>query len=69
LVAVLCGAMFLHLARESGHAGAAGEGETAESAPSLLDCYQRMREGSLSIATAEGRWRFGLGLVKESLSL
>ncbi len=68
LVAALCGALFLHLARQGGHAGAAGE-EPLDATPSLGDVYQRMRAGSLSVATAEGRWWFGLALVKNSLGL
>ncbi|MDB4954949.1 MAG: hypothetical protein JWO36_2518 [Myxococcales bacterium] len=62
LVAALCGATFLRLARDSGHAGAAGE--TLDSTPSLGDFYQRMRAGLLSPATGEGQWWFGLALVK-----
>jgi aminoglycoside phosphotransferase (APT) family kinase protein len=65
LVAVLCGAMFLHLARNNGYAGATG-GETLDSTPSLSDFYQRMLSGALNIATGEGQWWFGLALVKES---
>lgn len=68
LVAVLCGVAFLHLACQSGHAGATGE-ETFGSTPSLGDFYQRMRAGSLNIATGEGQWWFGLALVRESFSL
>lgn len=68
LAAVLCGTMFLSLARQSGHAGATG-GETLESAPSLSDFYQRMRAGALSIATADGQWVFGLALLKEGRAL
>jgi thiamine kinase-like enzyme len=67
LVGVLCGAMFLNLAGERGYAGATG-GETLESTPSLGEIYQRMRSGSLSHATAEGQWSFGLALVKEALA-
>lgn len=67
-VAVLCGATFLRLARDSGHSGAAG-GETLDGAPSLADFYQRLRAGTLSPATAEGHWWFGLALVKASLEL
>ena len=68
LVAVVCGAAFLYLARHAGHAGATG-GETLEGAPSLGDIYQQMRSGSLSIAAADGRWAFGLALVKTSFAL
>jgi aminoglycoside phosphotransferase (APT) family kinase protein len=68
LVAVLCGATCLHLARQSGHAGATGE-ETLDSTPALGDFYQRTRTGSLSLATSEGQWGFGLSLIKESFAL
>jgi thiamine kinase-like enzyme len=68
LVAVLCGAMCLHLARQSGHASAT-EGETLEGTPSLVDFYQRMRSGSINLGTGEGQWCFGLALVKESAAL
>jgi aminoglycoside phosphotransferase (APT) family kinase protein len=67
LVAALCGAMFLQLARNSGHAGAAGE--TLQSAPSLEELYGRMRSGAVSAATADGQWAFGLALVKTSTML
>jgi thiamine kinase-like enzyme len=63
LAAVLCGTMFLHLARGSGHVGALADA-TLDSAPSLADFYQRVRTGSLTVATAEGQWLFGLALVK-----
>jgi aminoglycoside phosphotransferase (APT) family kinase protein len=66
LVAVLCGAVFLQMARQTGHAPA-GE-QTADSTPSLLEYYQRMRAGSLSMATPEGKWLYGLGLVKEGFA-
>lgn len=65
LAAVLCGALFLRLARQSGHAGATG-GETLDSMPALGEPYQRMQSGSLNVARAEGQWGFGLALVKES---
>jgi aminoglycoside phosphotransferase (APT) family kinase protein len=68
LVAALCGSAFLHLARHGGHAGATGE-ETLDSTPVLGELYQRMRSGSLSVATAEGQWSFGLALLKASLAL
>ncbi|HEX8699579.1 MAG TPA: phosphotransferase [Myxococcaceae bacterium] len=68
MVAVLCGATFLQLARQSGHAGATG-GETLGSTLSLLEVYQRMMTGSLNLATGEGRWCFGLALMKDSFAL
>lgn len=64
-VAVLCGTGFLHLACQSGYAGATGQ-ETLPSTPSLGEFYQRLRSGSLSIATGEGQWWFGLALLKAS---
>lgn len=65
LVAVLCGALFIHLARTLGHPGG---GIMVDAAPSLLDCYARMRTGELALASPEGKWWFGLALVKASLT-
>ncbi len=67
LIAVLCGVGFLQFGFHSGYtagAGAAG-GESLESIPSLREFYTRMRAGTLSLATGEGRWAFGLALVRE----
>ena len=64
LAAVFCGAMFMHLAHQRGHAGATGE-ETLESTPALGEFYKRLMSGALSIASPEGQWWFGLALVKE----
>ena len=58
LVGALCGAMFVRLA---------GSG-SAEAIP-LADVYQRMRAGTLNVASPEGQWLFGLGLARESLAL
>jgi aminoglycoside phosphotransferase (APT) family kinase protein len=68
IIAVMCGAASLYVARTKGHAGATGQ-ETLESTLSLEELYQRMRTGSLSIATPEGQWCFGLALVKASTTL
>ncbi len=68
LVAALCGSAFLHLARASGHAGATGE-ETLDTTPALGEFYLRLRSGSVSVATGEGQWWFGLALVKTSTML
>lgn len=68
LVAVLCGAAFLHLARRSGDHGGTGD-ETLDATPSLAEFYQQLRAGALSVATSEGQWRFGLALVKNSFAL
>ena len=67
LAAVMCGAMFLQLARQRGHAGASGD-ESLDSTPSLAEFYQRLTSGGLSIATADGQWWFGLALVKEGIA-
>ena len=61
LVAVLCGAMFLGLARLDGHPGATG-GETLDGTPRLIEVYQQMR--GVGLASPAGKWAFGLALVK-----
>jgi aminoglycoside phosphotransferase (APT) family kinase protein len=63
--ATLCGTVFLDLARRSGHPGAQGT-ETVDSVNSLSEFYEKLMSGSLNIATGEGRWSFGLALLKES---
>jgi thiamine kinase-like enzyme len=68
LVAAFAGTIFLRLAQYEGHAGTSG-GETLDSTVSLVDFYQQMRSGAVSIATAEGKWLFGLSLLKESAAL
>ena len=68
LVAALCGAVFLRMARHGGHAGATG-GETFDRAPSLGELYPRLQSGTLDPATPEGQWEFGLALVKASAAL
>lgn len=67
VVAVMCGVMFLNLARGSGHAGATGA-ETIDSTLSLVDVYGRMRAGELGLASPDGLWQFGLALVKASVA-
>ena len=62
LAAVMCGAMFIHLARQGGHPGAFG----ADEALSLAGFYQRLRAGELNVASSDGQWAFGLALVKEA---
>jgi aminoglycoside phosphotransferase (APT) family kinase protein len=68
LIGVLCGVMFLNLARRSGHTGASGA-ETLDSTPSLIEFYQRMRAGEVNPATGDGQWLFGLSLIKNSFAL
>jgi aminoglycoside phosphotransferase (APT) family kinase protein len=67
LVAVLCGVVFLHLARYHGHAGATGA-ETLDATPDLGAVYRQMQAGALTPATGDGQWSIGLALVKESLT-
>lgn len=67
LVGVLCGTMFLNIARQKGHPGDGGA-QTIDSAPALGELYQRMRAGALNLATTEGQWSFGLALIKEGVA-
>ena len=64
LVAAMCGAVFLFLARQQGHAGNSNAPRTE-----LAEVYQGFRAGTISAATAEGQWQFGLALVTASLAL
>jgi aminoglycoside phosphotransferase (APT) family kinase protein len=57
LVAALCGSLFLSLAAE----------EFPDPGLALVECYQQMRAGSLSMATPQGRWAFGLALVRAAM--
>ncbi|HEX3129510.1 MAG TPA: phosphotransferase [Thermoanaerobaculia bacterium] len=66
LAAALIGAMQLSGARQMKHAGATGA-ETLDSTLGLRDFYQRLRDGTLKIGTAEGCWAFGLALLKVGL--
>ncbi|CAN5683842.1 hypothetical protein BH11MYX3_BH11MYX3_43280 [soil metagenome] len=63
LVAVMCGTAFLHLAQRQGHPGGT---PTFDEAPGVADIHQRIRAGTLNLASAEGQWSFGLALVKAS---
>jgi hypothetical protein len=54
LVAALCGALFITLAKQT----------FEDPGLSMAECHQQMRAGTLSLATPEGRWAFGLALVK-----
>ncbi|MEO6774390.1 MAG: phosphotransferase [Kofleriaceae bacterium] len=60
LVAATCGTIFLHLARKSGHPGA------AEGTAALHELYAEMRAGTLAMSSADARWRMGLALLAES---
>lgn len=67
-IAALCGAMFLHLARHAGHAGARGD-ETFELAPTLADVHGSMAARTLDVRSPEGQWAFGQALLKASAQL
>ncbi|NUP09772.1 MAG: phosphotransferase family protein [Polyangiaceae bacterium] len=61
LVAALCATIFLHLARQAGHAG----GDIpADRAPTLRDVYGLMASSALAPNTADGAWAFALALVR-----
>jgi len=67
LVAALCGAMMLRVASRGDPAVRTSD-EQLETTLGLGDFYQRVRSGAESFATHEGQRRFGLALLKESLS-
>jgi len=70
LIAMLCGVNFLQFGYLSGYtagADAAGE-QTPEATLALGEFYRRLRAGTLSLATGEGRWAFGLALARESVA-
>ena len=66
LAGVLAGVMMLTLARQARHPGATIPA-TLGDAPSLADVYRRMQPGALSLSSGEGRWAFGLALMREAL--
>jgi aminoglycoside phosphotransferase (APT) family kinase protein len=65
VIAALCGATFLQLARTRGHAG---EALSIEDTPTLVEFFQRMRTGGVDLRTPQGSWLFGLALAKASLT-
>jgi len=67
-IAALCGAMFLHVARASGHSGACGD-DTFDLAPTLADVHGSMSAGLLSARTSAGQWSYGQALLKASARL
>jgi hypothetical protein len=66
LVAMMVGTGFLTFARATGHPGAAPD-TLLDSTASLGDFYQRLRSGEIDLGTPDGRFAFGLALVKASL--
>ena len=67
-MAAMCGVTGIRIARLAGHACATGA-DSLETTPGLGEFYQRLRAGEVNLATAEGKWSFGLALVKESVAL
>lgn len=67
LTGVMLGVGFLSFARQAGHDGTMPE--TLDAVPPLADFYLKLQTGALSLATGEGRWAFGLGLMKEAFAL
>jgi aminoglycoside phosphotransferase len=63
LVGALCGGIMLAFARDGGHAGDAAAG-----ALPLIDVYTQIRTGTLSPATPDGKWVFGLALIRAAAS-
>jgi hypothetical protein len=68
LTGVMLGVGFLSFACQNGHAGSALP-ETLDAVPPLAEFHQKMLAGTVSLATSEGRWAFGLGLLKEAHAL
>jgi len=66
LVGIMCGALFLRLAGDDVYAGPGTE--SLDATPTLRELFQRMRTGAIDLAAADGRWTFGLALVKEGLA-
>lgn len=66
IIAALCGCALLQILRRAGHPGSTSE--TLESTPALAEIHQRMRAGTISLATPQGQWTFALALVKTSLA-
>jgi hypothetical protein len=64
VVAALCGASFLQIARTNGHPGDAAAGLLP-----LGELYQKLRAGTISLTTAEGQWAFGLALITHGITL
>jgi aminoglycoside phosphotransferase (APT) family kinase protein len=65
-IGVLCGCAMLHVAHMHGHPG---RDEALDTAPTLLDVYQRMRMGQLDVRMPDGQFAFGLALVRATLTL
>jgi aminoglycoside phosphotransferase (APT) family kinase protein len=65
LIAAMCGSIFLHLAHVAGRSGPT-DADTLEATSTLAELYPQMRAGALDLTSGDGRWRFGLALIKES---
>lgn len=67
LTGVMLGVGFLSLAR--GGADGVPNPDSLDAVPPLAEFYQKLRTGAVSLDTNEGRWAFGLGLMKEAHAL
>jgi aminoglycoside phosphotransferase (APT) family kinase protein len=63
LIAAMCGAIFMHLARSGGYGGA-----TLDPSDGLAEVYTKLRAGQLDAATPGGQWQLGLALIKHGMS-
>lgn len=61
LVAAVCAALFLHLARQAGHPG--GD-VAADRAPTLSEVYGLIGVGALAPGSADGAWAFAQALIR-----
>ena len=68
LTGVMLGTGFLSFARQAGHDGKPAP-DTLEAVPPLAEFYQKLHSGAVNLGTGEGRWAFGLGLLKEAHAL
>jgi thiamine kinase-like enzyme len=64
LAAAVFGATFLYLAHRQGQPIEDGD-NTLEATPTLGECYDRIRAGTLRLASPEGQWLFGLAMMRE----
>jgi aminoglycoside phosphotransferase (APT) family kinase protein len=67
IVAALAGTVSISLALASGYSGDSSV-TSFEKATSLGDFYTAMRNGTTSLATGEGKWIFGMALMREGQS-
>ena len=68
LTGVMLGVGFLSFARQGGYDGEPAP-DTLEAVPPLGEFYQKLQSGAVNLNSGEGRWAFGLGLLKEAHAL